>query len=210
MKRAAQAMKPGSSKAGSVAAPARGTLPALIDDSKGRDLLARADAARTGSPTFKSVPASPAPQHGAERVRLPVTCSARGQTYVVIAERRGAELRFVGNEGPQPAAGDAPGAPRMPARLSGAYHLDTTAWSCPLCSRPHEVWVCECAEMSGALHCLGSSRGRYHCACGKFEAHDFVGVETTEVRGSVASSATGRAGGTPQSGPSRRRLSYDG
>ena len=147
---------------------------------EGADLLARAEAAIAGS---VKRPAAPTASQ-AERVKLPVTCSATGNSYVVIAERRGDVLRFVDHEVPG-AAGGAGGA-RMPRHLSGQYRVESNGWACPLCANNEGVWVCNCERMDGAIHCLGTSGGRSHCACGRFEEHEFVSVESAAVRGTSA------------------------
>ena len=86
-----------------------------LDPARGAALLARARALIEAPPQQTLVAAPPPREVSAERVKLPMTCSARGVSYVVIAERRGDELRFVGHEIPQPGPG---GAPRLPGRLS--------------------------------------------------------------------------------------------
>src|ERR1700734_59532 len=55
------------------------------EQSKGATLLARAKAA---------IAAGPPPEPRMERVKLLMTCSQRGLSYLVIAERRSGELRF--------------------------------------------------------------------------------------------------------------------
>ena len=77
-----------------------------------------------------------------------MTCSARGQSYVVIAERRaGNVLRFVGHEMPQAGGG----AGRMPGRLEGQYSIEMNGWRCPLCQNGDAVWLCDCTAMNGAM-----------------------------------------------------------
>jgi hypothetical protein len=178
---------------------------APFDPARGAELLARAQAAIGGSPKQILVAAaSPAP--GAERVKLPMTCSARGVSYVVIAERRGDELRLVGHEIP-PAGKD--GAPRLPGRLSGQYRIEMNGWVCPLCSTGGDVWLCNCAEMHGAMHCLGTSGGRYRCACGRFEEREFVKVEAVEVRGTSVAAMPGAArSGTQHGQPQFKQVSH--
>jgi hypothetical protein len=168
-----------------------------FDPAKGRALLARAQAAlaqpakpQTASPPPpkpepQTVIASPPPS--VERVKLPMMCSARGASYVVIAERRGNELRFIGHEMPAPGPG---GASQQPGLLSGQYRIDARGWLCPLC-RTSEFWVCNCAPMNGALHCCGTDGGRHHCACGKFESRALVTVAAVDVRGAAIATRPG-------------------
>ena len=183
-----------------------------VDPAKGRALLARAQAAlaqpakpQTASPpppkpepqTASPPPPKPEPQTviasppppSVERVKLPMMCSARGASYVVIAERRGNELRFIGHEMPAPGPG---GAPQQPGLLSGQYRIDARGWLCPLC-RASEFWVCNCGPMNGALHCCGTDGGRHHCACGKFESRALVTVATVDVRGAAIAARPGAA-----------------
>jgi hypothetical protein len=197
--RARQALQP--------AAP-RGTQPAgALDPAKGAKLLARAQAAISAPPKQALVAAHPPPPTPrAELVKVPVTCSAGGGSYVVVAERRGDELRFVGHEMP-PGPG---GAPRLPGRLSGEYRIDRKGWACPLCANTDGVWLCECERMNGAMHCSGNSGGRYRCACGRLEEREFVNVKTIEVRGAsvAATPDTGRSG-SQRGQPQFKQVSYE-
>ena len=202
--RARQTLKPGAPHNMQPAGP--------LDLAKGADLLARAYAALATSPkqTLLATASPPPPRPAApraERVKLPMTCSARGASYVVIAERRGDELRFVGHEMPPPGPG---GAPRLPARLSGQYRIESKGWACPLCATPGDIWFCSCDRMNGAMHCLGSAGGRYHCACGRFEEHEFVTVKTVEVRGtSVAATPDIGRSGSQYGQPQLKQVSYE-
>ena len=174
------------------AALARGDAraPAPLDRDKGRQLMARAQAV-LDAPRKETLVSAPPPAPRAERVKLPVTCAARGVTYAVIAERRGDALRFVGHELPQPGGGT----PRMPGHLSGQYRIENNGWACPLCSTGPDVWLCNCEAMQGAMHCLGSTRGQYRCACGRIEDREFTSARAVAVRG-VAVGAAPRAAST--------------
>ena len=167
-------------------------------------IIARATAALSGS-IRRATPAAPAPR--IERVRVPVTCSARGTAYTVIAERHGEVLRFTGFEMPQSGHGT-DNAPRMPSHLSGQYRIDWSGWACPVCSTAKGVWLCDCQQMEGAMHCMGTSGGRQHCACGRFEHREFVEIERTTVRGSSMAAAPKAAGARDTARPSSstRRL----
>lgn len=170
------------------------------------ELLARARTA-IAAPPKQVLVAAPPPAPPAERVRLPMTCSARGGSYVVIAERRGDELRFVGHEPLQPGPG---GAQRLPARLSGTYNIDMKGWTCPLCHSAETVWFCGCAAMNGAMHCVGTSGGRHHCACGRFEERHFAPAEKFEVRGASVAATPGKLRPGPQHGqPQPKQVSYE-
>jgi hypothetical protein len=185
-----------------------------LDPAKGAQLLARAQAAIEAPPkqTLLAAAPPPPPAPRAERVKLPMHCSARGVPYVVIAERRGDEsrgyeLRFVGHEMPQPGTG---GTSRLPGRLSGQYRIEAKGWACPLCANTDAVWLCECERMNGAMHCHGTSGGRFHCACGRFEEREFVNVKTVEVRGaSVAATPDAGRSGSPHGQPQLKQVSYE-
>jgi hypothetical protein len=180
---------------------------AAPDQAKGHELLARAQAVIEATPK-QTVRAAPPPAPRVERVRLPMICSARGVSYVVIAERRGDELRFVGHELPQLGPRDAS---RLPGRLSGQYRIADNGWACPLCANTAGVWLCDCAEMSGAMHCLGTVAGRYRCACGRIEEREFVSIEAAEVRGaSIASTPEKmRSGSARGRRPQLKQVSHE-
>ncbi len=154
--------------------------------SNGKELLARARAALEPAAQKTSAP-PPAPR--AEQVKLPMTCAARGVTYTVIAERNGDVLRFVSHELP---GASSRSVSRMPGRLSGRYRIEAQGWACPLCGDASGIWLCECAELNGAMHCLGTVRGQYRCACGRIEDREFATARAAEVRG-VAVGAAPRA-----------------
>jgi hypothetical protein len=170
------------------------TQPSTVDPAKVDDLLARARAAASGeAPKAAPPPVQQAPAPRVEKVRLQMTCSATGQPFVSIAERRGDELMRVANEVPQ--AGHGRGAPAE--HLSGAYWIGNAAgWACPHCGSSDSGWTCECADFPNALHC-GGLRGRArYCACGKLEDRHLVDVGPIKVRGqSIAA--------TPQSQSAR-------
>jgi hypothetical protein len=179
-----------------------------VDPAKGAELRARVRAAISAPPKPQPSrsPPPPAPP-GAERVKLPMTCSGTGASYVVIAERRGDELRFVGHEIPQPG----PSGARLPGRLSGRYRIEATGWACPLCANTHSIWLCSCEPMNGAMHCRGtSSDGRYHCACGRIEEREFVTSNTVEVRGtSVAAMPEQTRSGAQHGQPQLKQVSHE-
>jgi hypothetical protein len=158
--------------------------------SSGTALLARAEALL--APPSRQARIDPVTR--AERVKIPVTCAARGSGYIVTAERRGDALRFVGHEMPRASGGTAA---RMPSLLAGQYRVEANGWRCPVCADSSGVWVCNCERMDGAIHCCGTSGGRSHCACGRFEEHEFVSVDTAAVRGtSIAQKPAARGAGS--------------
>jgi hypothetical protein len=177
--------------------------PPALDQSKGRELLARAQAAIAAPPKQPLVATPPPALPRAERVKLPMTCSATGRSYVEIAERRGNHLRFVGHEMPRTRQdGEC-----QPGFLSGEYQIDMKDWTCPLC-RHAGAWQCSCPHH--ALHCRGSSGGKYHCACGRFEEHEFVNVEKVEVRGaSVAATPEPTRSGSQRGQPQFKQVSHE-
>jgi hypothetical protein len=198
-------------------APRKDQLAGPVDPTKGAELRARARAAISAPPkqtpkeTLVATPPpapAPAPAPRAERVKLPMTCSARGVSYVVIAERRGDELRFVGHEIPQRGPGGA--APRLPGRLSGQYRIEYHGWACPLCSNTGGVWLCGCEQMNGAMHCCGTTGGRYRCACGRVEEREFVKAEKVGVRGASVAAMPGQTRPVSQGGqPQFKQVSHE-
>jgi len=167
------------------------------DPDKGKELLARARALIEAKQTLI---AAPPPKPRAERVKLMMTCSERGLSYVVNAERRGDELRFVGHEMPEAGQGGA----AQPGRLSGQYRIEAQGWACPVCGNADAVWLCNCERMNGAVHCHGNSRGWYHCACGQVEQREFVKAGAVAVRGvAVAATPDMQASRTQQRGQSQ-------
>lgn len=175
---------------------------AALNPAQGRELLARAAAVEK-----QPLVATPPPAPRVEQVKLPGTCSALGDSYIVVAERRGDELRFIAHELPPPGARAA--AASMPPPLSGQYRIELNGWRCPLCSSD-QVWLCMCAAQTNALHCCGTTRGRHHCACGKCEARNFVNVETVEVRGeAVAATPRAALSGARPAPSNLKRISHD-
>lgn len=133
------------------------------------------------SPPEQTLVASTPPAPRIEHIKAPMTCSAKGASYVAIFERRDDELRLIGHKFPKHGAGGG----RQPGHLSGSYRIDLNGMRCPLCGNGDAVWLCECSRMQGAMHCHGSSGGIYRCACGRNEEREFVNVPRMEVRGSV-------------------------
>jgi hypothetical protein len=180
-----------------------------VDPAHASSLVARARAAIEAPPRstlLAAAPPSPAVPR-IERIKIPMTCSARGQSYVVIAERQAGDvLRFIGHEMPQAGGG----ASRMPGRLDGKYNIEMNGWRCPLCQNGDAVWLCDCAAMTGAMHCHGTFGGRYRCACGKTEEREFITVPTVEVRGASVAATAGQSGsGIPRGQSPLRQVSYD-
>jgi hypothetical protein len=183
---------------------ARGVQPAALDRSKGDALLARARAAAESRPeprpeTRTAPPPSAVSTPRVERVRLQMSCSATGQPFVAIAERRGNLLLLAGHEPPRSGGGtDGPA-----EHLSGAYNLERgKGWACPHCGCRDDTWSCTCAAMPDSLHC-GGQRGRLrYCACGRLEERKLIEVDSIEVRGQ-SMAATARS--APMS-PSRGNL----
>jgi hypothetical protein len=135
-----------------------------------------------------------------------MTCSASGGSFVVIAERRGNELWFVDHEIPRTRSEGQ----HQPGLLSGKYKIEfKNGWVCPLC-RNDDAWLCNCERMNHALHCCGNSGGRHHCACGRFEDHEFVAVKTVEVRGtSVAATPDRTRSGSQHGQPQFKQVSHE-
>jgi hypothetical protein len=157
------------------------------------------------APPKTRVAAPPVHKPSPELVRLPMTCSARGGSFVVIAERHGNRLRFVGHELPR-TAGEGRYRPGM---LSGEYQIEfKTGWACPLC-RNDDAWLCNCVDFNGALHCCGTSGGRYRCACGRFEERDFVKAKTVQVRGASVAATPDKAPPQQHGQPQPKQVSYE-
>ena len=194
----------------------RTTTPAVRSNADA--LLARARAVAEGQhrPSLP-VPPPPAPPRPVERtptqtataprteqVRIPMTCGASGGAFVAIAERHGSDLVLIGNESPQ--SGRGTGAQR-PEKLSGAYRIGGSGWSCPLCHSSGPAWLCDCPQEDGALHCGGSRGSRRYCACGRFEERLLVQAEAgLEVRGqSLGAITEARARGVVAPLPTLRK-----
>jgi hypothetical protein len=162
-------------------------------------LLARARAVAEGQ--HRPPPPPPAPTRPAERtpmqtasapvvekVRVPMTCGASGGAFIAIAERRGSDLLLLGSEEPQTGRNTGGGTP--PEKLSGAYSIGWSGWSCPLCRSSATGWLCGCPQ--GSLQCGGSRGSRRYCACGRLEDRHLVQAEAgVEVRGQSLGATTG-------------------
>ncbi len=171
---------------------------------RGEDPLARARAL-IAAPTRTFAAPPPVREPGPELVRLPMTCGARGGSYVVIAERRGNLLRFVGHEMPRTRQDGE----YRPGLLSGEYQIEfKQGWGCPLCQND-DAWLCSCADFSGALHCAGSSGGRRHCVCGRFEERNLVKVDKVQVRGASVAATPGKARPLQRGQPQLKQVSYE-
>jgi hypothetical protein len=170
------------------------------DPAKIAGLLARARASEAVKPppvptTYQPPATAAAPPkklaaRAPEQVRLQMTCGATGRHFVGLAERRGDMVRLVGNA-PMPA-----GHGELAGLLSGAYRVEAAAgWVCPFCRvPPDELWNCNCAEFSGAMHCCGGRSQSRYCFCGKHEPRHFEHVEKLRARGASVggASAVGR------------------
>jgi hypothetical protein len=166
------------------------------DDSSVDALLARVGARKAGTdrpPPRPVEPAKPAATvFSTEHVRVHMTCSATGKKFVAVAERRGDELRLIGNEAAQ-GQGSAAAAVGL---LSGAYHLETVpGWTCPFCHAGHgareRFWACACTAVNGAIHCAGAPGQARYCACGKLESRDLrEAPEGLQVRGQSSGAVT--------------------
>jgi hypothetical protein len=178
-------------------------------------LLARARAVAEGQhrPSLP-VPPPPAPPRPAERtpmqtasapvvekVRIPMTCGASGGAFIVTAERRGNDLLLLGNEAPQSGRGMGGTAPE---KLSGAYNIGWSGWSCPLCRTPGTGWICGCPQVS--LQCGGTRGSRRYCACGRLEDRHLVQADAgVEVRGQSLGATTGAGPSRASNLPTRRK-----
>src|SRR4051812_32144522 len=68
----------------------------------------------------------------AELVHVPITCSATGAWFILIAEKNGDSIRGIRNEYPSTHKSD--GGSTRPASLSGDYKLQLPdGWACLLC-----------------------------------------------------------------------------
>ena len=183
--------------------------PAGPVDLQGAELLARARAAISAPSKQTLVVATPSPPPPlfAEKVKLLMTCSARGVSYVVNAERRGDNLLCVDHEMPQPGKS---GPAQSPGLLSGRYQIEANGWRCPVCHHGDAIWVCNC-ERKGAMHCGGSFNGLYRCVCGRNESRQFVDVKDTQVRGASVASTPRQFGSGDQRGhqPQLKQVGYE-
>jgi hypothetical protein len=158
---------------------------------------------------------------GAPLVRFEMWCSATGQPFLAVAERHGDTLYIVGSD---PVDGEI-----ASSGWPGGYNyfaIDAApGWRCPLCGVREDpshdflrlLWECGEYGCGGPLHCCGSSRGLFLCACGMrsrrvfgrgdtFKVYEYTGVRgasgyglrTGEVRGGtvVTSVAVCKSAGT--------------
>ena len=190
MKRDSRAL-PGSSRQLQPAGPVQ---------TRNRDVLAQAQARIDELRPQNNISAAP----GAEIVHVPVTCSATGAWFIMIAERHGDHLRSIRNEIPR--AGKGSGGP-LPPPLSGEYNIEfQEGWSCPLCGHS-ATWFCKCIKCYGALHCQGSRGGKHLCACKRWEARLFGEPEKVPVRGASVA-ATPNKTNSPRGQSQLKQVSY--
>jgi hypothetical protein len=135
---------------------------------------------------------------GAPLVRFELWCSRTGRPFLAVAERHGDTLYLVGNE---KADGEVAG-----SGWPGGYNyfaIDAAPeWRCPWCGvredPSHEflrlIWECGESACGAPLHCCGSSRGIFLCACGMrsrrgfcrgdvFKVYEYTGLRGASGRG---------------------------
>jgi hypothetical protein len=194
LKRAKQALEVSPSRRTDLASP-------LPDQSKINDLLARAREAAAYRPLPSPAPPEPpkieerprpqqaapppkvAASAGPPQVRLQMVCSARGDSFIGIAEREDSKVRLISHE---LLRGSGHGGAASTELLSGQYTLAGTDWSCPICgTRPKSLWTCPCgAQYAGVLHCGGFAGRSQYCACGRLEQREGHTVSSLALRGS--------------------------
>jgi len=141
-------------------------------------------------------------------VRLEMWCSSSGRPFLAVAERHGETLYLVGNEKPD---GEIAGS-GWPGGY-GYFAIDAAPeWCCPWCGvredPSHEflrlIWECGGASCGSPLHCCGSSRGIFLCACGMrarrnfrradvFKVYEYHGLRGASGRGLGGTQVSGGA-----------------
>jgi hypothetical protein len=118
--------------------------------------------------------------------RFEVWCAKSGRPFIAVAERHGDTLLIVGNEKPD---GTAAGS-GWPSGYQ-YFAIDAApAWRCPWCGTREDerhdflrlVWACGDPACGEPLHCCGSRRGVFRCACGQMARREFARADVFKVR----------------------------
>lgn len=118
-------------------------------------------------------------------VRFEMWCSRTGKAFLAVAERHGETLYLVGNEKPD---GEIAGS-GWPGGYSHFAIDAAPGWCCPWCGvredPSHEflrlIWECGGVGCGAPLHCCGSSRGVFLCACGMRARRGFYRADVFKV-----------------------------
>jgi hypothetical protein len=120
-----------------------------------------------------------------EMLRFEMWCSKTGKPFIAVAERHGKTLWLIGNER---AGKELAGSAWQPG--SDYFEIDADpAWCCPWCGtredRRHDFlrlfWTCTDPACGEPIHCCGSRRGLFECACGQRMSRSFVRVDVFRV-----------------------------
>lgn len=112
-----------------------------------------------------------------ELFRFEMWCSKTGKPFLALAERHDKTLWLIGNER---AGTERAGSAWQP----GYQHFEIDAhpaWCCPWCGTREDeghdflrlLWQCVDPACGAPIHCCGSRRGLFHCACGQRVARKF-------------------------------------
>jgi hypothetical protein len=131
----------------------------------------------------------------AQKVRLPMVCSATGVAFYGIAETEGEQVRLIGHELPDADGNGAAG--HAPLLSSFTFTgVSRREWNCPICRQVPggvEIWGCSCASYSRVLHCGGRRGRKVYCACGEVREADFYEVPSLSVTGQSMAAPAVRA-----------------
>jgi hypothetical protein len=117
--------------------------------------------------------------------RFEVWCSKTGRPFIAVAERHGETLWIIGNEKP-----DGKTAPSGWPTGYQHYAIDAAPeWRCPWCGvredAKHDflrlIWACGDPACGEPLHCCGSRRDVFLCACGQRARRAFQRADVFKV-----------------------------
>lgn len=184
-------------KAGFVAASPLKTAGALVPVSRGH-LISKPLPAPLSGEILEPLDAAVKPA----LMRFEIWCAKTGKPFLGVAEKHGKTLWLIDNE---PVGGEIASSGWQPGY--DYYEIDAhPAWRCPWCGvredRHHDflrlVWSCSDPACGQPLHCCGSRRGVFRCACGQhtrrkfhrvgvFQVYEYCGLRGPDGRGQVCS-----------------------
>lgn len=172
-----------------------------------------------------SVFGAPAPVAAGKRVLFEAHCSKHRSPFLVVAERDGNRLTWIGSRPmARLIAGDVTEIDEDVITISEFFRMEMKGWTCPHCgtgSIGEKGWFWHCGRCMG-FHCMGTTGGRLAGSCGscsfdpaQCETRETFGVHVSEYDAKpppaprpaapepqrISQTSTGRLGAPPAKPP---------